>query len=387
MENERKKKTHFELLKIASEIIVGIISTFIIAFLLSYIISTFLPNYIKFEPYIREGAVAIVILIIGLMVTRSILRYIEFRISTTRRELYGISLIIRILMYILLIALVLSIFHVNITGILAGSAIGGVILGLAVQSVASNVLSSVFVTSSKTLKYGEVININSWAWSINTTGKIIDIKTLFSKMLTKDNNVIYIPNSQLLGNSVITEFRTESDSYIYPVNITTFADVPSDKLIDAFKSTDFGRENEIYLYEKMGTTNVFLVLLKFKEVTELNKKLSEVNILVDRSYWNIKSNIALMGNNAVYENINTNKIYPLNITLNSDVPSDKIIDYANSNKGDLDFTVFLITKSGGTNTFTAKINYDDINKIDEKVNRINMIFENGYNSIKNKTTK
>ncbi len=386
MEHERNK-THFELLKIASEIIAGIILVFAIAFLLNYFISAFFPHYKHYEIYIMEGAIALITLVIGLMVTRSILKYIEFRISTTKRELYGISLIIRIVMYIILIAIVLSIFHFNITGILAGSAIGGVVLGLAVQSVASNVLSSVFVTSSKTLKYGEVININSWAWSINTTGKIIDIKTLFSKMLTKDNNIIHIPNSQLLGNSVITEFRNESDAYTYPVTVTTFADVPSDKLIDAFKSTDFGKENDIYLYEKLGTTNVFLVLMKFKDVTELNKKLSDVNMLVDRSYWNIKSNIALMGNNAVYENISGNKIYPLNITLNSDVPSDRIIDYVNSNKGDFNFTVFLITKSGGTNTFTAKITYDDINKIDDAINRINMIFEEGYSSIKNNAAK
>ena len=68
-------------------------------------------------------------------------------------------------------------------------------------------------------------------WSVETTGKIVEVKTLFSKMLTKDNNVIYLPNSEILGNSVITEYRNDGGSYIYPLNITAQADVPADKIL------------------------------------------------------------------------------------------------------------------------------------------------------------
>ena len=49
--------------------------------------------------------------------------------------------IIRIVFYIVVIAIILAIFGVSITGILAGSTVGGIILGLAVQTVMTNIIS------------------------------------------------------------------------------------------------------------------------------------------------------------------------------------------------------------------------------------------------------
>lgn len=376
------KQRKNELIKIAIEIIIGVILSIIIGIFLDFFISTFIPEYKSYEPYINEGVHAAIILIIGFLVTGSIIRYIEYKLSTTRKELYGISLIIRIVMYIFLLALVLSVFHVNITGLLAGSAIGGVVLGLAVQTVASNLLSGIFVTSTRTFKYGSVVNINSWLWSIDTTGKIIDIKTLFSKLLTKDNTIISIPNSALLGSGVIVEFNQKESKYIYPVNITVAADVPVEKVIEYIKNNN---NIDIYLSSKSGITNVLLVMLRFNDVLEINKKTSEINELVDKAYWEIKTKMLLVGNNALYEYNQNDKIYPLAITLNSDVASDKIIEYVN--KSDNSIKVHLLSKTGGTNIFSAEFTYNDKNEVIDNINRINLLFEKAYNDIKNDVKK
>ncbi len=376
---EQRKK---ELLKIVIEIIIGVILSILIGIFLDFFINTFLPAYKSYEVYINEGVRAIIILIIGFMVTGSIIRYVEYKLSTTRKELYGISLIIRIIMYILLLAIVLSVFHVSITGLLAGSAIGGVVLGLAVQTVASNLLSGIFVTSTGTLKYGDVISINSWVWSIDTTGKIIDIKTLFSKLLTKDNTIISIPNSTLLGSGVIVEFKHDGSKYIYPVNITMSADVPVEKVIEYVKNNN---NVDIYLSSKAGTTNVLLVMLRFDDVLEINKKTSEINELVDKAYWEIKTKMLLVGNSTLYEYNQKDKIYPLAITLNSDVASDKIIEYVN--KSDNSIKVHLLSKTGGTNIFSAEFIYNDKNEVIDNINRINLLFEKAYNDTKNVDVK
>ncbi len=382
MQRNIKKRTA-ELVKIAIEIVIGVILSILIGIFLNAFITAFLPAYKAYEVYINEGVHAAVILIIGFMVTRSIIRYIEFKLSTTRKELYGVSLIIRIVMYILILALVLSVFHVSVTGLLAGSAIGGVVLGLAVQTVASNLLSGIFVTSTKTLKYGDVISINSWVWSVETTGKIVDIKTLFSKMLTKDNNIISIPNSALLGSGVIVEFKQKDSKYLYPVNITVSADVPVSKIIEYTKNQN--RDIDIYLSSKSGVTNVLLIMVKFDDVLEINKKISKVNELVDRAYWDTRTEMLLVGNNALYEYNQTGRIYPLAVTLNSDVPADKIIE--NINKVDNKLKVYLLSKTGGTNIFSANFEYGKQDEVMDNINRINLLFESTYNHIKNSDVK
>ena len=109
------RKSRGELAKIIAEIIIGIILAILAGFVVDFIITRFLPEYKGYEIYINEGVRAVIVLIIGMMITRSTLRFIEYRIKTSRKELYGISLIIRIIMYIIVIAIVLSIFHVSVT--------------------------------------------------------------------------------------------------------------------------------------------------------------------------------------------------------------------------------------------------------------------------------
>ena len=349
-------------------------------------ISTFLPQYRHFELYVHEGVTAVIILIAGMLITGSTIKLIEFRLRKSRKDLFGISLIIRIVFYIIVLALVLSAFHISITGILAGSAIGGIVLGLAIQTVASNLVASLFVTSTGTIKYGEVVGINSWEWSIDTTGKIVDIKTLFSKMMTKDNTVIHIPNSALLGNSVMTEYRIDQDRYLYPVNATTNADVPADLIMQRFVSKCNDKSYSIYLMSKAGSTNNYLILINFKEVDELNKKISEANLLLDRCYWEARSYINSIGSNALLENNIDYQKFPVSVTLNSDIPPSEIIDYAEKNFADGRIKVLLSAKGSGTNTYTMLVETEHPEGVDELTSRVNIFMEHVYNKLKEEKT-
>jgi small-conductance mechanosensitive channel len=370
-------KKRDEILKIVTEVIVGTILAILAGYLIDIMINKFLPQYKGYESFVVDSVHAVIILIIGLLVVGSFLKYLKATLIKTNRSLYGISLIIRIVFYVVILALVMSAFHVSVTGILAGSAIGGVVLGLAVQTVASNILSSVFATSSNTIKYGEVISVNSWVWSTETTGKIIDVKTLFSQMLTKDNNVIYLPNSEILGNSVITEFRADQGSYIYPLDIMTQADVPADKILQEIQKNNDFSDIKFFLASKNGMSNTFEALITFNEVTELNEKMARANMAVDSGYWNIKSKFNVLGPNAIWES--PEDIYPLTITLNSDVSSGKLIDEAIKQIPDSE--VILLTRGATTNVYLAKIKIAG-KQIDKVINDTNLAFENIYNNLK-----
>jgi small-conductance mechanosensitive channel len=377
MQTNIKKKRN-PLITATIEIIIGIVLSLIVGKFVSAIIAAFIPEYISYTVYINQAILSAIIIIVGLIVTNTTLKYFELKLSPTRKELYGISLLVRTIIYIIILAFVLSVFHVNVTDLLLGSAIGGVVLGLAVQTVTSNLLSSIFVTSTGTLKYGDVVNINSGSWSIDTTGKIIEIKTLFSKMLTKDNNIINIPNSALLGSAAIVEYRENASNYIYPVNITILGDVPVDKIIELVKEVE--KDIDIYFFAKSGFHNVLLVLIRFADVLEMNKKISDVNSIIDKAYWDIKSKMLLIGNNAMYDYNQTDKIYPLIVTLNSNVPSDKIIE--NVRKLDNSINVNFVSKNGSNNIFSANFQVQQTSEIAENVTRINTLFEDVYNKLK-----
>ncbi len=369
------------MFKIIAEIVAGIVLVILLGFLTDRILTEFFPKYKVYEPLINESVRSIIVVVIGFMVTSTIIKYIESKMESKKASYGVVTMMVRIAMYIVIIAIVLSIFQISITGVLAGSTIGGVILGFAVQTVASNFLSGVFATSSRTIKYGDIIGINSWIWGNQTIGKVVDIKTFFSKVITKDKNVISIPNSALMGNSVLTEYKTDDEPYyIYPLSITTYADVPSDKIIDGVKK--ILDDVEIYLNTKSGMTNVFLVLFKFHSIEELNKKMDEINLAFDNIYWKVKSASYVYGNQIFFDLKDKDGfyLYPLNVTLNSDVQAEKILSYVNKSKPELN--VYLSNKNGSTNVFSVMIKYKDIEEIPDLINKINLIFDTAYISEK-----
>jgi small-conductance mechanosensitive channel len=366
-----------QIVKMVSEVVVGVILAIFAGYLTDIFISMFLPTYKSYEYFIVDSVHAVIILIVGLLVVGSFLKYLREVLIKTNRGLYGIFLIVRIVFYVVILALVMSTFHVSVTGILAGSAIGGIILGLAVQTVASNVLSSIFATSSNTIKYGEVISVNSWVWSVGTTGKIVDVKTLFSRMLTKDNNFIYLPNSELLGNSVITEYRDNRGSYTYPLNITAQADVPADKILQEVKNNNDFSDIKFFLSSKNGLSNTFEALITFNEVTELNEKMARANMAIDSAYWNIKSKFNVMGPDSMSEG--SENVYPLSVTLNSDVSSEKLIEEASKQLQDAE--IILLAKGATTNTFLARIRLSG-RAMEKGINDANLVFEDVYSKLK-----
>ncbi len=365
------KRGRNEIAKIVAEIIIGIALTILIGFIIDYFITAFFPHYKPYEKLINEGVRAIIVVVIGFMIASSLIKYIEYRIKTTKASLYGIALIIRIVIYVILIAIVLTIFHVSVTGVLAGSAIGGVVLGLAVQTIATNLLSGLFVSSTSTLKYGDVLTVNSWVWSVNTTGKIIEVKTLFSKMLTKDGNIISMPNSALLGSSVIIEYKDSNGYYNYPVDITVNGDVPLELILsNASKMIDNTR---FYISSKNGSTNTIHVIIKFKDVTEINDLIDNVNKIIDHAYWDIKNNIALLGS---YATALGNDFYKVSLSLPTDVSPDKIIDGAR----ELGIEAYFVSKGTSANVYMVK--FKPGKNLEDDISQVNAKMDNLYQKLK-----
>ncbi|MBI2573248.1 mechanosensitive ion channel family protein [Candidatus Woesearchaeota archaeon] len=100
---------------------------------------------------------------------------------------------------------ILHIWHIDITPYLAGVGISGVILGLALQDSLKNLFGGVSLLLDETYHIGDKVRLES-----GDLGTIIDIGLRSTKMVTFDNEVIYIPNGYLANSRVRNYARPDT---------------------------------------------------------------------------------------------------------------------------------------------------------------------------------
>lgn len=98
----------------------------------------------------------------------------------------------KVIFVIIALMWVLRIWEVNITPYLAGAGILGLVLGMALQDSLKNILGGVSLILDKNFSIGDAVRLES-----GELGTIKDIGLRSTKMLTYDNEVIFIPNGQL----------------------------------------------------------------------------------------------------------------------------------------------------------------------------------------------
>ena len=362
-------------LLVAAVILLGVVLLLAVGRLIDALIRHDFPQYLHEAPLVRRIVRALIALVVGFWVSGLLVHAVEERFVRTRRDLYGLTLLVRIGVYIVLIAVILSIFHVSLAGILAGSAVGGVVLGFAIHTFASNLLTGVFATANGVLNFGDVVGINSWIWSLNTVGRIVEIKMLFSKMLTQDGAVVSIPNSVLLGNSVLVQYDRDGGDYLYPVDTMINADVPAGLVLEeARRSPSLQGQDIFFLRSRDGLNHTLRVMLRFREIGELNRRISEANTAIDAAYWTVKNASALYGPTVLARTARGS--VPLSVALPSDVPSETLLAEARA-RG---LTLTLAAKSATTNAFLLDVPAGE--DLRTKLEAANLVLENLYRTLK-----
>ncbi len=281
------------------KILLTLIILAIIAFSL-HLITHFIVTHVKplapYIDYVDLGIDAAVVGVGGFIVIRLLQKvvsiYLLSRVETSTA--HTLSLILNIALYSILVLAVLAALGVNLTGAAIGGAIGGIAIGLAAQTFLSNILSGLMVTSSKTLKPGEAVSLSSWIWGPPIIGETEKVSILFTEVKTIYGNIVKIPNSAFLGNTVFTKLEG-SNSLIYSFQVTVNADVAADQVLvkaENYVKDDFAKLRltfpEIYFSGKNGGTNTFTIILHFQNLTDLNKLIDLINKAFDKAYWDSK---------------------------------------------------------------------------------------------------
>jgi small-conductance mechanosensitive channel len=103
----------------------------------------------------------------------------------------------RLLLYATAILLTLKVAGFPLGGLAVFSGALGLGLGFGLQKVISNLVSGVIILLDKSIKPGDVIEIN------DTYGWINTLRTRYVSVLTRDRKEILIPNEDFITNSVV----------------------------------------------------------------------------------------------------------------------------------------------------------------------------------------
>lgn len=155
-----------------------------------------LENY--FEDHGPSFLTALVILIVGIFVARWLGRAARRWLGRSELQLeppiqmLGARLI-RLLVFIFALLIAADTAGIHVTALLTGLGVIGVGVGLAMQSVLSNLMAGLNLIFTRPFRVGEYVEL------LGVQGRVLSIELFSTTLLNNDRSEIIIPNHKIVG--------------------------------------------------------------------------------------------------------------------------------------------------------------------------------------------
>ncbi len=150
---------------------------------------------------------AVTVFFLGIILSKLLLKFTAKFVERSNIEntagSFLISLI-RVMLYILVAIIALSILNVPMTSIVTVIGTAGIAIGLALQNSLSNLAGGFIILFSKPFKSGDLIEID------NSLGTVDSIGILYTKIITPDNKSVFIPNGKITDAKIINYSETST---------------------------------------------------------------------------------------------------------------------------------------------------------------------------------
>lgn len=169
--------------------------------------------------------------------------------------------IITILLGLFLILGILDLSK-TLNTLLAGAGVAGLAVGLALQGAMANTYSGII------LSYIKFVKIGDWIESNDYEGEIINIDLRAVTLKQVDNNLVYIPNKQVVENPIKNYSKTKKSRVILNCGV--------------------GYESDLEFVKKLAIetiTNYFDAVKKTEEVLFLYREFGDSAINFELRYW------------------------------------------------------------------------------------------------------
>jgi small conductance mechanosensitive channel len=179
------------------------------------------------NPLTKDVIVTVIIMVSALLIIKWSAHFInktgiKFELDETLLQV--INELIKYTVLAFAVTIILNEIGINITAIAVSLGIVGVAVGFAARDTISNFISGLFVLGDKSFRVGDIIEIS------NKKGKVLTMGFRVTKLVTPENNIITIPNSNFSKNvhvnhTPLEEKRVDLDVTIpYNVDHQTIVD-------------------------------------------------------------------------------------------------------------------------------------------------------------------
>lgn len=164
---------------------------------------------------------AAILLAIGILVIKAVLKLVDRSMSGTRLEKAATSLIrslLKVVLYVLLGLIVASKLGIDVTGVVALASVASLALSLSLQDALANVIGGFTLLSNHPFRSGDYVEIAGQGGTVQT----IDIT--YTKLTTGDNKTISIPNSAVVASQIVN--YSTSGTRRVDINVSASYDAP-----------------------------------------------------------------------------------------------------------------------------------------------------------------
>lgn len=196
----------------------------------------------RFHTWVGDRGPDIIIAIITFLIGRAIIRFIRQMIEKVmihgnydRTAMTFISQIAYYTMYGVLVLICINQIGIPTTSFVAAFGAFGIAIGLALQNNMSNFASGLLLLLFKPFKVGDWISTDN-----NVEGTVKSIQFMHTVIATKENKLVYVPNS-LLTSQVVTNTTTVNErvmSFSFDINYANDHHKAIELLKTIFKSHD-----------------------------------------------------------------------------------------------------------------------------------------------------
>jgi small conductance mechanosensitive channel len=170
----------------------------------------------------------LLIMIAGILMIKIILRIVNKALEKSKLEKAAHSLIkslTRTVLYLLLGLIAASSLGIDVTGIIALASVLSLAVSLSVQNLLTNIIGGFTLLYTKPFKSGDYVEIAA------ESGTVSEIGMTYTKLITPDNKVIYIPNSAVVAAD-ITNYSVTGTRRV-ELKISASYDAPTETVLKA----------------------------------------------------------------------------------------------------------------------------------------------------------
>ncbi len=189
----------------------------------------------KIKEILPSLAIALIALLAGIVAAKIITFVLSkaFKRSNIDSAARGFLVsLIKIILYIVVIMMALSIMHVPMSSIITIFGAAGLAISLALQNCLSNLCGGFIILFSKPFVSGDMIEID------NSVGTVETISILYTKISTADGKTVFIPNGKITEAKIInyTESSSRRVDLSFEVSYKTDFEAARKILLDVIKA-------------------------------------------------------------------------------------------------------------------------------------------------------